>query len=238
MQNPRVANRIANFNLFKGNLHVKVVINGNQFYFGKMLMSYMPYTNSPHHLTQDTWLSMIPASQRPHIWIDPTTSQGGELVLPFFYPYDMMTLPLTNPDDLGSMWFKSIVDLHHAQAQSRPLRVTVFAWASDVTLSVPTQSNPVALTAQSGKIDEYDKKPVSKTANAVAAMAGKLSKAPIIGPYAMATQMAASTVGNIASLFGFSRPRQLDSINSKRIWQTGDLAGTDTVDTNDISLNI
>jgi hypothetical protein len=41
--NPRVANRLNNFSLLKANLKVKVVINGNGFQYGRMLVSYLPF---------------------------------------------------------------------------------------------------------------------------------------------------------------------------------------------------
>jgi hypothetical protein len=47
-------------------------------------------------------------------------------------------------------------------------------------------------------------KQVSKVASSVQAAAGALSKIPVIGAYARATEMAASTLGGAASYFGFT----------------------------------
>jgi len=41
--NPRVSNRISNYNLLRARLHVKIVINGNGFQYGRALVSYLPY---------------------------------------------------------------------------------------------------------------------------------------------------------------------------------------------------
>jgi hypothetical protein len=232
LRNKRVANRINNFRNFKGKLHVKFLLNGNQFYWGKAMASYMPWNNSPNHTSTDDWLSIIPASQRPHIWIDPTTSQGGEMVLPFFLPDDCLQLTSFNDTaQMGYFWIQSLVNLRHAQSQTRPVRITVYAWASEVELTSPTQTNMTGLTAQAGVVDEYGEGVVSKPASVVEKIAGKLSTAPMIGPYAMATQMAAGAIGNIARLFGYSRPRNIKAIDTRRVWQTGDLACTDTEDT-------
>lgn len=85
--------------------------------------------------------------------------------------------------------------------------MSVFAWAEDVSLSVLTSENS-ALTPQSGEeVDEANAKGVvSGPATAVSRMAAYFVKMPYIGPFAMATAMAADTTASIARLFGYSRP--------------------------------
>jgi hypothetical protein len=231
MDNPRVSNRLNNFQNFRGRLHLKVVINGNQFYWGKAMATYLPYTASSFYKTESTFASQIPASQRPHFYIDPTSSQGGEMVLPFFYPNDCFNLVSDSPNVLGEFWITSLVGLQHANGSSQPIDITIFAWASDVVLSAPTNVNRTSLTPQSGKDETEESGPVSKTASIVANVAGSLSKAPVIGQYALATQMAAGGLATAARAFGFSRPKMIDPPETRRIWQTGDLATTDQKDT-------
>lgn len=236
MTNPRVANRLSNFRGFRGNLHIKVLLNGNSFYWGKALLSYTPFSNvGPSPLPFVTYLannpmSLMQASTRPHIWLDPTTSQGGEMVLPFFAAEDTLYLP--DPSyavNMGKLWLTSIGLLEQSNGLSNSVRVTVMAWATDVHLVGPTQTNVGGLLPQSG--DEYGDGPISKPANLVAAIAGKLSGIPTIGPYAMATQMAAGTIGSWASMIGFSRPRTLTVTKPVKIWQTGDIATVDQEET-------
>jgi hypothetical protein len=230
MQNKRVANRLNNFKNFRAKLHVKFIINGNSFYWGRAFVSYTPYTDNPFEGTNaNSWLDIPRATQKPHIWIDPTSSQGGEMVLPFFWPNDHFDLVSDAPENLGNLWIYSPVGLRHAQGQTQSLTVTIYAWATDVSLSTPTQVNIGGLLPQAG--DEYGEGPISKPANVMAAVARKLGSAPMIGPYAMATSIAAGAVGNIARMFGFSRPRDISLMATRRVWQTGDLASTDREDT-------
>jgi hypothetical protein len=84
MQNPRVSNRLSNFQNFRGKLHLKFIINGNSFYWGRAFASYTPYSLNPYLSTATSWLDFPSATLRPHIWIDAATSQAGEMVLPFF----------------------------------------------------------------------------------------------------------------------------------------------------------
>jgi len=229
MRNKRVANRLSNFKNFRGKLHVKFILNGNSFYWGRAFASYTPWTLNPFTSQATSWLDYPGATMRPHIWIDACTSQAGEMVLPFFYPDDHFDLISGNPDTLGNLWIYSPVGLQHAQSNTQSLTLTMYAWVTDVSLSTPTQSNIGGLLPQSG--DEFGSGPISRPANIVAAIAGKMSKAPVIGPYAMATQMAASAMGSIAQMFGYSRPRIIEGTKNRRVWQTGDLASTDQEDT-------
>lgn len=231
-ENARVSNRLSNYRNFKGKLHVKFLINGNQFYWGKAYASYIPYNVNTNFRFEDNDLSVIPALQRPHIWIDPSTSQGGQLSLPFFYPADCVDM--TNVGEfanMGEIWLKSLVDLEHAQNASNAIRLTVYAWATEVELSSPTQTNFSGLAPQAGSDEMQSDGPVSKPASIVKKVAGALEAVPGIGRFAMATHMAAGITENIARSFGYCRPREISVDAPMKIWQTGDLAATDQKDT-------
>ena len=79
--------------------------------------------------------------------------------------------------------------------------------------------------------DEYGTGPISRPAGIVAKAAGALSKVPGIGMYALATQMAASTVSGIASMFGYSRPITLADIQPYKPTYLGNMANTNVPDT-------
>eukprot|EP01084_Bolivina_argentea_P113537 202308_1 len=96
---------------------------------------------------------------------------------------------------------------------------------------------PIGLASQGleeeweSQADEYAPNGIiSSTSTTVARVAGLLTSAPSIGPYALATQMAASTVSNIARLFGYSRPPVLTDINSYKQMNLGNLANTNVSD--------
>ena len=83
--NTRVINRLTTYNLMRADLHIKIVVNGNGFYFGRALAMYGPFDNSTYDsLSLTTALADVTQwSQRPKIFIDPTNSMGGEMVIPF-----------------------------------------------------------------------------------------------------------------------------------------------------------
>jgi hypothetical protein len=70
----------------KANLKVKVVINGNGFQYGRMLVSYLPFDVYDNLSTNAALVrsDLVQASQQPHIFLNPTTSTGGEMKLPMF----------------------------------------------------------------------------------------------------------------------------------------------------------
>jgi hypothetical protein len=82
--------------------------------------------------------------------------------------------------------------------------------------------------------DEYQKPgPVSRVATQVAEIAQRVSDIPVIGPFAMATQIGANAVAGIASIFGWSRPVVIDDICRYKPHPAGEFATTDSKDTVD-----
>lgn len=229
--NVRVVNRINNYNLLRAKLHIKVVINGNGFYYGRLMASYLPRPSAilgsplPRSLVPQDLIQM---SQLPHIYLDPTTSQGGELELPFFHVYNALSIPENDFSQMGALTFKTLTNLAHANNGTNPVTVTVFAWATDVSLSIPTSTRNGSLSPQMG--DEYAVGPVSRPANTIARAAGALAKIPAIAPYAKATHMAAKAVGDVASIFGYSRPTQVTQSNTVKPEYVGVLANANVPD--------
>merc|ERR1712127_414048 len=121
-----------------------------------------------------------------------------------------MDIPQQDWNEMGDITIKSFGNLLHANGGNDPVTVTIYLWAEDVVLTVPTYSS--ILVSQAGKYsntingDEYGSGIISKPAAAIAKAAGALASLPVIGPYMTATQVASGAVANIAKMFGFSRP--------------------------------
>lgn len=238
-ENPRVLNRITNFNLLRCKLKVRLVINGNSFHYGRAIASYIPlhnldeFTKDRAFFTQD----IIAASQRPHIYLDPTTSQGGTLTLPFVWYENALNIPAQEWREMGDIIIHGMQNLKHANGATDQVIVSVFAWAEEVSLSIPTANEPGALMPQMGEVfrpqvkDEYGTGPISRPAGVIAKVAGALSNIPAIGAYARATQMAASTVSGVASMFGYSRPIELADIVPYKPTLLGNMVNTNVPDT-------
>jgi len=267
-----VMEKINRFRNLRCNLRMKIMLNGNSFYYGRALVSYNPYlTNDSVTLNRAFFAQdLVGASQKPHFMLDPTSSQGGEMLLPFIWPENFVSI--TSVDwhaELGRVTIHDFDTLHHANRGTDPVTVSVFIWAEDVTLSVPTTKTVDGLAqgvAQSGiadrKLDQFGfptyeeqagnmKKMgasrkvnntssndeftkdglISKPASAIASAASILSQIPVIAPYAKATSMIASRIGQVAKVFGYSRPQVLEDIRPYTPRYMGNLCNTDTPET-------
>lgn len=214
MTNTKVRERMNNFKLMTATMRLKFVINGNAFYYGRAIAYYNPLDKLDDTSTLSPLLqeNLVQASQRPHVYLNPTTSQGAEMVLPFFYPKDAVDLPSGDYSELGRLYMAQFVPLKHANGANAPINISIFGFLENVKLAIPTAYNLGSVAPQASKEkDEYGQGPVSRIAGAVANYAMALTRAPMIAPYARATEIGARAVGAIATLFGYSAPVLLET---------------------------
>jgi len=247
-ENTFVRDKIKNYELLRMKLHVKFVISGTKFHYGRAIAAYNPYNGGDFVTTTRNFISqdLIQASQKPHIFLNPTKNTGGQLDLPFFFPKNYMSISSADWYDMGEIVISSFGNLLHANGGDDPITITTYIWAEDIVLTAPTSSDPPVLTSQNGRRggrrsssdeantinvkDEYGQGIISKPATAVAKAAGALTHLPIIGPYMTATQIGANASGRIASLFGYSRPNIVSDVVLTKPSPTGNLANTDAAD--------
>jgi hypothetical protein len=229
-----IKKKLDNYYMVRCNLHLKFVINASPFYYGSCLVAYQPLTDyTPGLIVPSTSgrLENVLLSQRPHIYLYPQNSQGGEMVLPFLYYKNW--LDATSASDLDAMGvidFNSLTVLRNANGLTTDtISIVVYAWAEDLEVAGPT----IALSVQSGKQkvkkkDEYSHEgSISKPASAIARAANSLSNIPVIGPFATATSYAAGAIGDIASLFGYTDVPVIDDVHAFRSKPYPNLCNTD-----------
>jgi len=259
--NSDVLQKINRFRNLRCNLKMKVLVNGNSFYYGRALLSYNPFlvdddvTKNRAFFEQD----LVQASQKPHLLLDPTTSQGGEMILPFVWPENWVDITALNwEDEMGSCTIHDFDILRHANGGTDPITVVVFAWAENLSLSVPTTAqaqsgtsdrpldefgfplpyeeqakgkpknkNSKKYTNQSNNDEFQNNGLISKPASTIAKVADALSMIPVLTPYAKATSMVASKIGQVAKIFGYSRPQVLHDTLTYTPRYMGNLCNTD-----------
>jgi hypothetical protein len=234
LSNTTVGAKLEHYSLIRGTMHVKFLINGGPFYFGNIICGYKPkgagfdFVQENLNVEDDYFQRATLLSQRQHLIINPTNSQGGELKLPFFHDKNYLDLiDATDILDMGEISMISLAPLDRAMGASnqRQINITVMAWMTDVELAGPTTRG---ILSQSGEVwkDEYGKGIISRPAKAIARWAGRLKAVPEIGPYATATQMAAAGVGSIAEYWGLSRPINVGPIDRYKHQMYGILANS------------
>lgn len=223
--NPRVVNRISNYKLLRARLHVKFLINGTQFHFGRALVSYTPaYDDFVNDINVRQYICL--ETQRPHVFLNPSTSEGAEMTLPFFTPLNVLDITQGDWTNMGRLFFRQLNQLKHASGADDVVNISVFAWCEDIKYAVPTQKDAFNIQPQS---DEYSSRPISYAAGIVSRLATAASRFPPIRPYALATSIGADAVGKIAALFGFSKPATIDAEIMRQL-TVRDMAVTNTKD--------
>jgi len=233
--NSRVSNRLNNFRHFTGDLRVKIVISGNPMAWGAAMMSYWPNPNPTFPITTDPqyftdigfYGDLMKASQRMHVMINPTTSTGGELLIPLHATTEAADLTTTGFVNWGELWLCSLGVLRQ-QASTKALNWTIYAWCENVKLSGPTQVNMTGLSAQAGA--EQEKGSLSQSLDVLSKAAGAAKNVPVVGKWMTAAQMAAKLGSDVAYAFGFSKP--LSQHPTKRVFSTApDMCSHDGLDT-------
>jgi len=264
--NSAVRDKIRNFRNLRCNIKVKFVINGNPFYYGRIICAYNPFTLNDGVTRNRSFYEqdLVQLSQKPHIMLDPTTSQGGELTCPFIWHENWVDITVVDwYGDLGYIDVRDFYILQHANGATEPITINVFAWAEEVELAVPTQlleqagktnapldkyGFPIPYTNQAKSNSNKTKKKVkklsnnddgsvtefksdgliSKPASTIASVANALSMIPVLAPYAKATSMVATKIGQVARIFGYSRPQVLEDTRAYVPRYLGNLCNTDT----------
>lgn len=224
-----IAKKLDNYGLIRCNLKLKIVISASPFYYGAGLVSYV--AKPDFHLGTNVVIAgdeqIVTYSQRPHVWIYPSESQGGEMTLPFFHEYNWMNVDSSVFSDMGTIIYSSPTTLKNANSVAGAnVTVRCYAWAENVELSAPTLQlqgkrtskakfrkkkqggkKPTVMSKVSdfsnGRSDEYDGA-VSSIASAVANAGAALSNVPVIGPMARATEIGAGALSRVAAWFGYT----------------------------------
>lgn len=200
--NPAIVRKVSNYRYMRFTLNLRYSESYNPYVYGRRYMVLMPnITNKLIEFPSYTSLA--------NVEISPNTADTYELKLPFtrvsgvYYPV---------PDLLSGSVSEYVLNIYqpvaYKMANGDPIegQFSVHAWLTDVELVVPVASG----TLQSGKFKEY-KGMVSAPATAVKNAARELSKAPQLRAFALPLEVAAGVVSDVASLFGFSKPTQLES---------------------------
>lgn len=202
--NAQIKYKLNNYAFLRCDLKIKIIVNASPFYYGAMRACYQPLpafkSNTIVTDGSGSLAHLIPYSQQPGLWIYPSHSEGGEMVLPFFYPKNYLRVGVAQDfTDMGTLRMISYTPLDSANgATGQGVSVQIYAWAENVVLAGPTLG--LALQAQ----DEYGVGPVSGPASTIARYAGLVKGIPIFSKFATATEMGANAVAGIAKLFGYT----------------------------------
>lgn len=206
-----IKKKIDNYAFIRGRLHLKVLVNGTPFQYGCLRACYSPllgFVGDKIRTNPTTNLPLaIPYSQQPGFYIYPQANAGGEMECRFFLHKNWLDLTsATEVQNMGTLNYFIYAILGVAvTGGSSSVTVRTYAWMTDVELMGSTAK--LALQA-----DEYGNGPISRPASYIASIANKLTTIPIIGRFARATEIGASAVSAIATLFGYTNVPVIDNV--------------------------
>lgn len=154
--NKRNINRLNNYYLMSFKLRVKFLINGSPFHYGRLLIDYQPlptYDNCTDVLTSTMGYYAIPATQRMHGFIDPSSCEGLTMTLPFVWPYDSMSIVASDYEKLGVLRIRTLNQFKHANGATTAVNLTCMVWAEDVALQRITTVPSSSLVNQSSIVE-------------------------------------------------------------------------------------
>lgn len=220
-----VRNKLAHYAYFRGNLKLRFNLSTTKFHYGTVMASYQPLPSTnrnylvhksipsdeqrrkfrQNYLSQTPDLAYINAGQDDDVQMDLpfiTPNQHLRLFNPGSINILDNTIPYGDFITMGELFLTTLGKFHsQTDAVETPPYLTIYAWMEDVELSTPTNTR-ITVAAES----EFLTNPVSSIATAVSGVAERLEDVPIISTFAKATNIAATAISQIALMFGFSKP--------------------------------
>lgn len=228
--NKRVVNRMNNYRNFKCDLCFKFLLNGSPFHYGRLIAAVIPNTDNTFPNTSALFAAQAPdpfimrASQLPCIYMNPTTSQGGCLRLPYLHQFDAFNTALNSHLNMGYIALVQIGELFQLSTATDTISLTVMCWAENVVFGAPTNNNIPGLVPQSG--DEYSHSPIQDISNTLQTASESLAKYTVIRPYALASATMFKVLGFTARILGFSKPAIVSDFQIVRERKIPNLAST------------
>lgn len=221
LTDPVVSARMSKLAIYKCKLHLKFVINGGPFFSGRLIAAFKPFgwtgADSVRTMTNtDIYNGLNPMGSSvlsclPHIILDPCTSRGGELILP--YIENTSSAVISSPGYIksvhGILYMCTINKLRSVnetiESATSSITVQVYGWLEDLEMRGHTRLNANPNNPQSGVMS----KTLSKAANVSDAI-GNL--APAIKPLTTSASMAARMGSQIADLLGYCREKKPSTV--------------------------
>lgn len=213
MQNTRVRSKMNNFKYVSGTMHFKAVVTGTAFHYGKIVMAYEPWPTF-----SQTGINGSPVGcqllQLPHVSMDISSTSSGELSYALLHPYGSVDLLQYGgqDDDPDRLIIASIGPVLAVGDTTLPVTISIWAWMTDVKLSMPTTINLAGYQNQSytGRYHtEINVETPDKPPSFGWMIRGLRNMTNVIMPYAKASYAYLGMGLEIAQAFGLSRPTLL-----------------------------
>ena len=200
------ADKVKGYNLMRGTVCLRLVINPNPFQQGKLRLSLEPC--AINSITRN--YSISSNSMLPSVLLDARMG-SATLKVPYVSPYHWYDVK-KDAFDLGFYNIKVESPLTTGAAGDTTVSYTLYMWFEDFELSAPLvpqmgdRRKPRKVVISSEHRAKEAEGATSKIFHNVANLADSLSVIPIIKPIAQTVSWVTNLIGDGLSLFGFSKP--------------------------------
>lgn len=224
---PTVRAKLRNYAHLRGDLHLRFAITATPFHYGKLLIAYLPYherndayqaiknlLTTGTHLVRN-YLSQLPGS----FYMDVRENKPLEFVCPFISTKQTHRLwngslavssvsAYQDLEEAGAIIIMNVSEIKTVNSSTDKPYLQVYGWMENVELGPPTATlvDVVTESKRTKKKSEIKTGPVENISSTVAKVSGLLKGVPVIGEFAMASEVVATSISKVASLFGWSKP--------------------------------
>lgn len=217
--------KLKGFMAIRADMVFTLQVNGNRFQQGRYLLNFVPTCGMESTSAQAVqWYNMhmhtlAQRTQTPHAELDIACDTEVVLRVPFVSAYSHCPIDKTGSETRCDTGFLSLTPYSAlvAPAGSTTASFTIWGHFENVKLGGPTvpQSGRMFPGKKAGSHSEREAKaagigPIQSTATSISKAAGVLSQVPFLSNIAAPVSWAADIVGGVASIFGLSRPTQLE----------------------------
>lgn len=151
---PVVAGKVANFGMFRGDLHVKVTMNATPFTMGRFALVHTPYYQLKETTRRPILTSLPHITSFPYAEVDIASGESANLVIPYCGVAPVMDPDPTVVENVSWSDFH-FVTLSGLQGSDTAVSAdySIYAWIENLHLSVPVpqagdESEAVAAKSQ------------------------------------------------------------------------------------------
>lgn len=206
--------KIKGFNLIRGDFMIKVVLNASPFQQGRLLLHYLPNyinlaaVNIGYGKFKNT--TMVQKIQHPHLEIDARTT-SIVMRIPYIAPTAWYAIK-EEYYDWGRFWLDVLSPLQtgpSAPEGQSYVDFGIYGWWENIELNANTVPQSSGRVIRGGLSEEKEASgPIESGLRKVGKVATIAQGIPLISSYASSVSWASNILANVASVFGWSKPRE------------------------------
>lgn len=204
----------------RADIRFRIVVNANRFQQGRYIIGWVPLggaTSTTSNLKAVNFVNMhcstlVQRTTIPHVEIDLATQTSAELLVPFASVYNFW--PLTSAisgNDTSSLGYINLYPYSPlvSPTGSTTASYTIFASLENVQLFGASSPQSSLFNRE---VSNKANGPISKPLMNISKGFQEFAKVPLLSQYALGASWIADRISKVASIFGFSKPTQGDSL--------------------------